>query len=527
MSTYGRNREYIADIELELHNLFLEHPDATITEDGDPVIPGDALVYVFRAFADMYAGVELLTADEMAMLHQLIGSNPGMQVTPQVVVAFIAEKAKHTPPLSPPMDEQELNDYVALPLLSSPGSGSGPDCVQTWARDVDIHDICQRLADLFHENRESYHKFLSCRGDAAQKLLDLLQNLLDCDSNLPSPMRRRLFKALIRLSSDSKLHPKCFTLTGLQRGQLVAGGSFSDVYKGLLEGQYVAVKMMRVFEGSDIEALLKEFGREALIWRQLYHPNLLPFFGLYYLDHRLCLVAPWMEGGHIRAFLKRETCDTSRRVSFILDVALGLEYLHEQNVVHADLKGENIFVTPSGRACIADFGLSSIMTSKSSFLFGSSSKQSHGGTARYQAPELLRGSRNNLSSDIYAFACLAYELLTGTAPFPELPHDIAVFTAVLGGRRPSRPESCSGSSSLDELWNLLQSCWEEEPEMRPTAADLVKRLMGPDIQAKSRPSPADWDKKFTSRFRRQFLGEWYLPSVAELDGLFIGDGITG
>ncbi|KAJ7472688.1 hypothetical protein FB451DRAFT_1089576 [Mycena latifolia] len=108
MSTYGRNRESIADIELELHNIFIEHPDATITDDGNPVIPGNALVDVFRSFAELYNGMELLTPDEMEMLKALIASNPGMEVTPQVAIAFIAEKTKHSPPQSPPMDEEEL-----------------------------------------------------------------------------------------------------------------------------------------------------------------------------------------------------------------------------------------------------------------------------------------------------------------------------------------------------------------------------------------------------------------------------------
>ncbi|KAJ6561752.1 hypothetical protein B0H19DRAFT_944035, partial [Mycena capillaripes] len=106
--TYGRNRESIADIELELHNLFIEHPDATIADDGNPVIPADALVDVFRSFADLYDGMELLTPDEMSMLKQLIAANPGMQVTPQVAIGFIAEKTKHSPPQSPPMEEEEL-----------------------------------------------------------------------------------------------------------------------------------------------------------------------------------------------------------------------------------------------------------------------------------------------------------------------------------------------------------------------------------------------------------------------------------
>ncbi|KAJ7253443.1 hypothetical protein C8J57DRAFT_1659479 [Mycena rebaudengoi] len=107
-NTYGRSRQSIADIELELHNIFIEHPDSSITDDGDPVIPGDALVDVFRSFAELYNGMELLTPDEMEMLKALIASNPGMQVTPQVAIAFIAEKTKHSPPQSPPTSEEDL-----------------------------------------------------------------------------------------------------------------------------------------------------------------------------------------------------------------------------------------------------------------------------------------------------------------------------------------------------------------------------------------------------------------------------------
>ncbi|KAJ6507790.1 kinase-like domain-containing protein [Mycena vitilis] len=385
---------------------------------------------------------------------------------------------------------------------------------------VNVRDICQRLDDLFHEDKEAYNKFLASRGTAAQELLDLLQNLLDVEPNLPSLTRRRIFQALIRLSRHCKLYPQCYTLVNLEQGRLVAGGTFGDVYKGLLNGKCVAVKMMRVFEESDVDTLLKEFGREALIWGQFSHPNLLPFFGLYHFQHRLCLVSPWMENGHLRAFLKKQPSDNNRLLSFILDVALGLEHLHEEGVVHGDLKGDNIFVTPSCRACIGDFGFSSIITSESSIQFTNSSKPSQGGTIRYQAPELHRGGHHDLCSDVYAFACVAYEIVAGNPPFPKLRMDGAVINAVLGGCQPSRPESCSGSPLLDALWDTVQSCWDKEPAKRPTAAEVVRRLRGPNIQAKTMPSTTDWDETFTSTFRRNFLGQWHLPSVAELERVF-------
>ncbi|KAJ6470341.1 kinase-like protein, partial [Mycena sanguinolenta] len=256
----------------------------------------------------------------------------------------------------------------------------------------------------------------------------------------------------------------------------------------------------------------------------LCHPNLLPFFGLYYFHGRICLVSPWMENGHIRAFLKKESLDTDRLLSLILDIALGLEHLHDKGVVHGDMKGDNIFITPSRRACIADFGLSSLITCMSSIQFTNSSKRSQGGTIRYQAPELHRGSHNDFFSDIYAFACVVYELVTEKAPFPELYLDGAVITAVLAGRRRSRPAACLGMPALDRLWDLLQSCWQNQPEIRPTAVQLVERLMGPDIQATIKQSVTDWDERFTSRFRRHNLSQRPLPSVIEFEQMIFGDG---
>ncbi|KAF7367933.1 Protein kinase domain-containing protein [Mycena sanguinolenta] len=227
----------------------------------------------------------------------------------------------------------------------------------------DVGPIIGWLDKLFRDSGESYGKFLACREEPAQQLLDLLQDLLDYDLYSMSESKRRLFKALQRLSRASGLHPRCFTLSDLSLGTHLAGGSFSDVYKGSLRGQSVAVKIMRVFDTTNIAAAVQNFGQEAVIWRQLLHPHLLPFFGLYYVGERPCLVSPWMENRDIRTFLRKVPCDTSRRMNFILDVALGLEYLFREHVVHGDLKTANILVTPSGQACIADFGLSSVVSS--------------------------------------------------------------------------------------------------------------------------------------------------------------------
>ncbi|KAJ7093508.1 hypothetical protein C8R44DRAFT_684926 [Mycena epipterygia] len=361
---------------------------------------------------------------------------------------------------------------------------------------------------------ETYKQFLACRGSLAQQILDLVQDLLDSFA----AARPLLSKALIRLSRVSGLHPRCFVLSGLEKeGHQVAAGGYGDIWKGRVRGQTVSVKMMRVFRDKDIQAALKAFGREALIWRQLSHPNLLPFFGLYHLENRLCLVSPWMENGHVLEFLKNSPPDTDR-LSLIVDIAIGLEYLHTEQIVHGDLKGMNILITPSGRACIADFGLSTIDVVSLGFTHSTSSVQ--GGTARYQAPELLLGSSNHYASDVYAFACVCYEILTGKAPFFELRNEMAVSLKVMGGARPSRP----GTSECNPiLWSLLEDCWNPDPNIRPLMAQTKDRLINPPINGKATESTRDWDETSTSKFRRHFQDWPLLPSITEIERRMFGD----
>ncbi|KAJ7088699.1 hypothetical protein C8R44DRAFT_443990 [Mycena epipterygia] len=387
----------------------------------------------------------------------------------------------------------------------------------------DITVVFARLV-LFLRDSGSYKRFLACRGTDAQQLLDLLQDLLDHD-NL-SGIRSFLFKALLRLSRTSGLHPRCLALPGLQKvGKQVAAGGFGDIWKGLVREQIVSVKIMRLFQDTDVEEVLKEFGREALIWRQICHPNLLPFCGLYYLDDRLCLVSPWMENGNILQFLSRELHNVNR-LSLILDVALGIEYLHENDVVHGDLKAMNILVTPSRRACIADFGQSSIVDAMT-VRFTHSTASSRGGTARYQAPELFRGgSKNHFGSDVYAFACVCYEIITGKVPFHEWPNDMAVMFQVADGKRPSQPSSCSGTTALDNLWKLVEDCWKDKPDSRPTAVQIVERLKSPLIQATTTRPTTDWDEKFSSKFRRSLQVQPLLPSINQIEHMIFGHEVA-
>ncbi|KAJ7279584.1 kinase-like domain-containing protein [Mycena rebaudengoi] len=367
---------------------------------------------------------------------------------------------------------------------------------QIWDQLSSDFDLMLKQMTSILSDSTTHEQIFACRGTIAQQLLDVLQDVLDSTSDFTS--KALLSKALLKLSRKCGLHPTCFSLSELKKmGHQIAGGGFGDVWRGLVGDQTVAVKSVRIFLEEDVQAALKQFGREALIWRQLCHPNLLPFLGLYTLDGRLCLVSPWMENGHLQQFLKKAPSDIDQ-LSLIMDVALGLEYLHTNNVVHGDLKAPNVLVTSSGRACIADFGLSSIIDVLS-VQFTNSSQSVRGGTVRYQAPELLSGdSSNHFASDVYAFACLCYEIFTRKLPFFEIVNDITVGIKVIAGLRPSRPPEIIP----DNIWMLLEDCWLQECSDRPTMAQIIQRLGGPSISMRKRQFGVDWDETCSARFRR-------------------------
>ncbi|KAF9459089.1 kinase-like domain-containing protein [Collybia nuda] len=346
----------------------------------------------------------------------------------------------------------------------------------------EVPQIILKLSSIL-EDVHQYRKILECTGDNAQNLLDVFQSLL-FSPGLESGFRRRLVVAVQKLSRKSNLYPTCFTLDGVQLigDEPVAAGSFGDVYKGQLHARHVCLKVIRMYQTSKSEHIFKYFSREAVLWGQLSHPNLLPFFGLFRFRSRMCLVSPWMDNGAIIYYL--ENNPNVDRLLLASDIATGVSYLHENNVIHGDLKGANILVTNTGRACLADFGLSAITDPEIMIWTSQSSGVSKGGSIRWQAPELLNIDDdfvpNSKESDVYALACVYYEIFTGNVPFVEVPRDTSVMLKVRAGTRPTRPVSSSPAWTTrgltEVIWDLIQECWRENLASRPNVEEVLSRL---------------------------------------------------
>ncbi|KAF8174693.1 kinase-like domain-containing protein, partial [Mycena galopus ATCC 62051] len=205
--------------------------------------------------------------------------------------------------------------------------------------------------------------------------------------------------------------------------------------------------------------------REALLWKDLHHPNILPFLGIdrYSFPSFFCMVSPWMEHGTVINYLK--THGFSDVDKLLYHIAQGLQYLHSRNIVHGDLRGANILIKEDCSACLADFGLS--MLSDTTSL----ASTNRGGNSHWMAPELLDPPRfgldflRTLATDVYAFGCVCFELYTERPPFASV-SDVTALLMVLNGERPERPPGPPAMS--DTLWKHVTEFWAESPIARPS-----------------------------------------------------------
>ncbi|KAG6918453.1 hypothetical protein DXG01_014330 [Tephrocybe rancida] len=392
--------------------------------------------------------------------------------------------------------------------------------------------LLTRFKSILHD-KQLYKRLVDCKAADAQKLLNTLQQLLDV-ADLDNHLRKDLIVALQRISTRSGLYPACYELDGIQQiGQYpVTAGGFADIYKGKLRAQVVCLKTIRLYEKSQIDHVLKKMSKEAVLWSQLSHPNVLAIYGLFLFQGRIAIVSTWMENGDINNYLRRNP--TAIRRMLALDVGNGLAYLHDLSIIHGDLKGPNILVDDGGRALLADFGISSVSSSEIVEWTSQTTDNSSGGTVRWQAPELISvednkeegRTKHTKASDIYAWGCVCLEIFTGKIPFANLPNDYNVIHHVQSGGRPQRPLASSPSWTVwgltEEIWSCMDSCWSRDPSQRPIASSLVGLLSTGVLEDIRRSftslslSPAD--------FRRQMSKSIDLVTLNALDSIVQSTG---
>ncbi|XP_043720565.1 uncharacterized protein LOC122668077 [Telopea speciosissima] len=270
----------------------------------------------------------------------------------------------------------------------------------------------------------------------------------------------------------------------------LGSGTFGTVYHGKWRGTDVAIKRIKksCFAGrsSEQERLTKDFWREAQILSNLHHPNVVAFYGVVPdgAGGTLATVTEFMVNGSLRHVLLRKdrALDRRKRLIIAMDAAFGMEYLHSKNIVHFDLKCDNLLVNmrDSQRPIckVGDFGLSRI---KRNTLVSGGVR----GTLPWMAPELLNGSSSRVSEkvDVFSFGIAMWEILTGEEPYANM-HCGAIIGGIVNNTlRPPIPERC------DPEWRkLMQECWSPEPAERPSFTEITDRLRHMSMALQTKPA---------------------------------------
>ncbi|KZT07864.1 kinase-like protein [Laetiporus sulphureus 93-53] len=263
-------------------------------------------------------------------------------------------------------------------------------------------------------------------------------------------------------------------------------GGFGEIRRGQWQSGGSIVRVaFKSFTFAQNEDLQQQIYKEAIQWRHLHHPNVVPFFGVCDMPRplRLCIVSHWMENGSIMDFLRQNT--SADRLPLLVGIATGLEYLHSKDIVHGDLKGANILIDDNGVPRLADFGLATVVYRMQTV--NTASESHRGGTYRWMAPELfdpekfgLPHVRPSKESDVYGLAMVMWEVYTGRIPFHMCRNEWQVVYKIMSGKRPTRSEDTMLPVIQDRIWILMEECWDACPGNRPNVRDVLGRLGAED-----------------------------------------------
>jgi serine/threonine protein kinase len=244
----------------------------------------------------------------------------------------------------------------------------------------------------------------------------------------------------------------------------------SIVYRALDTGlnRHVAVKVLSSEFLAD-PSFGGRFRREAQIWARLEHPAIVPVYTAAIEQDLPFIVMRYMEGGSLHARLKEGRLTWDATLAILSDVARALDFAHSQGVIHRDVKPANVLLDDNGHAYLSDFGIARVMS-------GSGVRTIEiVGTPAYMAPEQARSQTPSPLVDIYSLGCMAYEMLTGVAPFAGSPLDVMMRHVSESPMHPSRLAPELGAHVDTAILKSL----DKDPRQRwPSASLFIKALNG-------------------------------------------------
>ena len=281
--------------------------------------------------------------------------------------------------------------------------------------------------------------------------------------------------------------------------ELIGVGGMGEVYRSRdtrLQRE-VAIKVLSDARPLDANAV-QRFEREALLLASLNHPNIATLHGLESSGDVQALVMELVEGEGLDTMLARKALPLRNALHIARQIADAIDAAHERGVVHRDLKPANVKVRSDGAVKVLDFGIAKVLEPNANGPVGATvtAHRVVVGTPSYMSPEQASGGTVDRRTDIWAFGCVLYEMLTGRRAFGG-DGSAAILASVLE-REPDWSRLPAGLP--DEIRLLLQQCLEKDPrQRRRDAGDL--RLYLEHALATTTQTAANSARRAPKRYR--------------------------
>ena len=254
----------------------------------------------------------------------------------------------------------------------------------------------------------------------------------------------------------------------------IGRGGMATIYRGrdMRMERVVAIKVLREVYSTDPKFVTR-FQREAKAASVLQHPNIVQVFDYGQTDGNYFIVMELIEGTDLRRYLRsRGMLAVDRAVIIAHDVALGLGAAHRRNIVHRDVKPQNVLVGRDGSIKLTDFGIASVYKDINAERLTTTGMTL--GTVQYYAPEQAQGEIVTPAADVYALGIVMYEMLTGRTPFDG---DTPVAVAMQHIQDLPIPPSQFNPNIPQALEDIIMRCLEKIPEMRYRDGSVLARAL--------------------------------------------------